>query len=86
MKQDQLDLQVGPINLHILNQLDFLDLPSSVIRSLLVNISLLVHLAHSQEVSLDHACSSFHGVIHVEQSVQCQGSGCVPDLNLSRIC
>ena len=27
MKQDQLDLQVGPINLHILNQLDFLDLP-----------------------------------------------------------
>ena len=79
----QLDLHVvASLNLQVLNKLDILDPPSFQVSSW----SLLVHLAHSKEVVRDHSGSSFHGVVWVEQSVECQELGCVPGLNMPRIC
>ena len=82
----QLDLHVvASLNLQVLNKLDILDPPLQVLWKELVSWSLLVHFAHSREVFQDHACSSFHGVVQVEQSIECQELGCVPGLNLPRI-
>ena len=81
----QLDLHVvASLNLQVLNKLDILDPPSSF--RPIGSWSLVVHFAHSKEVVRDHSGSSFHGIVRVEQSVECQGLGCVPGLNLPRIC
>ena len=79
----QLDLHlVASKYLHVLNQLDVLDPPNSVVLS-----GVPVHFAHSQEVFCNHAGSGFHGVVRVEQSVQRLNElGCVPGLNLLGIC